>query len=70
MPSVDANAIAAVLVRRAEKSLIARGYIKEFRVTSIVLNDGANGYDVRWAVKLPDTVDFLTFETTILIGEA
>ena len=67
---VDANAIATVLNRRAEKSLVARGYIKSFSVTSITLNEGANGYIVRWAVKLPDTVDFMTFETTILIGEA
>lgn len=66
---VDANAIAAVLNRRAQRSLIERGYITAFTVTSIVINDAGNGYDVRWSVRLPDTVDFLTFETTILIGD-
>lgn len=65
---VDANAVAVTLKRRAEKSLVGP-YIKAFRITSIVLNDAANGYSVRWGVVLPDTADFVDFTTDILIGE-
>lgn len=69
--AIDANAIAAILQRRASRSLEARGHIKKggFRITAITLNDAGNGYDVAWSIRLPDTVDFITFTTTILIGE-
>tara|TARA_R110000824_G_scaffold54028_2_gene149062 strand:- start:15834 stop:17612 length:1779 start_codon:yes stop_codon:yes gene_type:complete len=66
---VDPNAIAAIMSRRAEKSLLKQSFIKTFTITSIALNSGANGYDVKWSVTLPDTNDFMTVETTILIGE-
>lgn len=71
--AVDANAIAAALTRRAEKSLVKRGYLKAengFRITGIALNSAGNGFDVEWAVRLPDTVDYITVTTTILVGEA
>lgn len=68
---VDANAIAAVLQRRAERSLVARGFIKPggFTITLLALNDAGNGYDLQWSIRLPDTVDYLSFRTTILVGE-
>jgi hypothetical protein len=66
---VDANSIAAVLTRRAEKSLENQGFILEFTITSIELNDAGNGFDVKWSVRLPITNDFMTIVTTILIGE-
>lgn len=67
---VTADTVAAVVVRRAQTSLIKRGLIEEFRVTSITLNESGAGFDVQWAVRLPTTVDFITMVTTILIGEA
>lgn len=62
--------VAQLLQRRAERSLVARGYIKPggFAITAITLNDAGNGYDVAWTVRLPDTVDYLTVTTSILIG--
>ena len=69
--AVDANALAAILTRRAEVSLETRGFIKKggFTITSITRNSAGNGYDIAWSVKFPDTVDYITFTTTILIGE-
>lgn len=70
--AIDPNAIAAILTRRATKTLVARGLIKSsdgFRITNLQLNDAGNGYDLAWSIRLPDTSDFLNFDTTILIGE-
>lgn len=70
---VDANSIAASLTRRAQRSLQPRGWLKPengFTITGISLNSSGNGYDVAWSVRLPDTVDFITITTTILVGEA
>jgi len=58
-----------VLRRRAEKSLIRRGYILEFIISSIVKDETGNGYLVDWSARLPDTVDFIGVTTKILIGE-
>lgn len=66
---VNPSTIAAVITRRAEKSLKRRGYITSFSIDSIELNDGATGYDVEWTVALPTTGDFITLVTNILIGE-
>lgn len=65
---VNASVIAAALRSRAEKSLIKRGYLVEYTITSILLNDGANGYDVQASYRLPTTNDYVTLDNTILIG--
>jgi hypothetical protein len=70
---VTANGIAAALRRRAFVSLVKRNYLKPdngFRIDSISLNDEGNGFLVEWSVRLPDTIDFITVKTTILVGEA
>lgn len=66
---VTADTVAAVVIRRAEKSLLRRGLITDFAITSITLNESGTGFDVRWTVRLPVTTDFITMVTTILIGE-
>lgn len=65
---VDPSTIAAVINRRAEKSLKRRGYIKDFRIDSITLDATGAGYNVEWSVKLPTTTDFIGLTTRILIG--
>jgi hypothetical protein len=67
---VTADTVAAVVVRRAQQSLLRRGLIEEFKITSITLNESGTGFDVAWSVRLPVTTDFITMTTTILIGEA
>jgi hypothetical protein len=67
---VTADTIAAVVVRRAQLSLIRRSLISSFTITSITLNPSGAGFDVKWTVKLPVTTDFITMITTINIGEA
>jgi hypothetical protein len=71
---VDPNAVATVLIQKASK-LCDRGYLKPlakggFQITTIELNDAANGFDVDWSIKTPDTVDFIKVRTTILVGAA
>lgn len=68
---VSPETLAAVIVRRAQRTLEPRGYIAKgsFRITSIALNEGGTGYDVVWSVRLPTTTDFITATTSILIGE-
>jgi len=66
---VNPAAVAAVLINRAERSLLERGYILEFRVESVGLNAAGSGYDVAWSARLPTTNDFMTSTLTILIGE-
>ncbi len=66
---VDPNSVAATLRRRAERSLLSQSFIEEFTITSILPNVEGNGFDVKWSVRLPKTNDFMTVETTILIGE-
>lgn len=65
---VDESAVAAVLNRRAKKSLERRNFITSFRVTGITLNEAGSGFDVDWAVTLPVTNDYMTLTTTILLG--
>jgi hypothetical protein len=65
---VDPNAVSAVLIRRAEKSLQKRKFIKSFSIQSVTINDAGSGYDVEWSVVLPVTNDFMTVVTTILVG--
>lgn len=65
---VDPNAVSAVLIRRAEKSLKKRKFIKSFSMQSVTLNDSGVGYDVEWSVVLPTTNDFMTVVQTILVG--
>ena len=66
---VTPASISTVLVRRAQKSLEPREYIKpgSHRITLITLNEGASGYDVVQDFKLPDTVDYITVLSNILI---
>lgn len=66
---VNPAAVAAVLINRAERSLLERGYITEFTIESVTLNDAGSGYDVAWSARLPTTNDFMTSTLTILIGE-
>jgi len=66
---VDADTIAGVLVRRAEKSLVKGGYVTEFSITSVTKNASGAGWDVEWRVVLPLTTDYITVVTTIHITE-
>lgn len=66
---VDPTTIGAVLERRAARSLLRQGYIVDFNIVSITLNDSGSGYDVVWQVKLPTTADFITITTVILLGD-
>lgn len=65
---VDESTISTVVVRRAQKSLLRRGYIKDFRINSITLNENGAGYDLDWAIKLPVTNDYMGVVTNIQIG--
>lgn len=65
---VNASVIAAALRNRAEKSLIGRGYLATYTITSIAPNSGDNGYDVQQSYSLPKTNDYVTLDNTILIG--
>lgn len=65
---VTASVIAATLRLRAEKVLIPNGYITEYTITSIALNAGGNGYDVRQSARYPSPIDFVFIENTILVG--
>ena len=58
----------AALRNRAEKSLIGRGYLATYTITSIAPNSGDNGYDVQQSYSLPKTNDYVTLDNTILIG--
>lgn len=65
---VDPNAVAAVLIRRAERSLEKRKFIRSFSIQSVTLNESGAGYDVEWSVVLPTTNDYMTVVQTILVG--
>jgi hypothetical protein len=67
---VTPDTIAAVVSRRAEKSLERRGYLQKggFTINSIVLDESGAGYDVEWSVKLPVTNDFIGLTTHIVTG--
>jgi hypothetical protein len=66
---VSATTVAAVLFRRAARSLLQQGYITDFAIESITLNDAGSGYDVVWNVRLPTTADYITITTVILLGD-
>lgn len=68
---IDAAAIAGILLRRAQKSLLPPNnhYVSSFRIESIQLNAQANGFDVKLAIRYPVTNDFMTFTITILVGD-
>lgn len=63
------DSIAATYLLRRD-SLLKRGYITSAKITSITLNESQTGYDLDHTVKLPTTVDFITFRTRILTAEA
>lgn len=65
---VNPSVIANTLRLRAEKSLIPRGIVIEYAITSLVLNSGANGYDVQQSYRLKTTGDYIVLDNTILIG--
>lgn len=69
---VDRNGIAQML-QRTKKQLQRLGWIlgtdDGLTVTSIEINSAGNGYDVALAVRHPNTVDFIAFTVTVLIGE-
>mgnify|MGYP001068825233 CR=1 FL=1 len=66
---VTATTVGAVLFRRAARSLLKQGFITDFAIESITLNDAGSGYDVVWNVRLPTTADFITITTIILLGD-
>lgn len=66
---VTAATVGAVLSRRVQRSLQRQGYVLDFSIQSITLNDAGSGWDVAWSVRLPTTSDFITVTTTILIGD-
>lgn len=66
---VDPSTIAAVVVRRAQKTLLKRSYISEFKITNIELADNGAGYNVDWSIRLRTTNDYIGLTTSILIGE-
>ena len=64
---VDEDFIRAAVVRRAEKSLIARGFVTSFSITSLTRNAEANGWDFAWQVGLPQLTDYISATTTVLV---
>jgi hypothetical protein len=65
---VDAASCAAVLVRIGDK-LKRQGYMTDYQIVSVVLNDTGTGWDVTDAHKYPTTTDFLTITTQVVVGE-
>jgi len=66
---IDESTVAAVVVKRCQKSLLRRGYITDFTIQSVALNESGAGWDVDVAVRLPVTSDYIGLRTSILIGE-
>ena len=66
---VTAASVGGVVIRRAQLSLLKRGLVTDFRVSSVSLNESGAGFDLQWSVTMPVTTDFITVVTTILIGE-
>lgn len=73
--SVSNSAAAGILVRRAQRSLVPRGYLvpgpngePPFQVTGVTQNESATGKDVEWSVRLKELNDYMAITTTILIG--
>lgn len=62
---VDANALAALLVRRGQETFLKRSLITEFRIRSIVKNDAGNGWKVQWSVNFGPDSDYLEVETIV-----
>lgn len=65
---VDEDFIRASVVRRADKSLIARGFITSFSITSLTRNAEANGWDFAWRIGLPSLTDYINSTTTVLVS--
>lgn len=66
---VSPGIIAGRLLRKAEQ-MERKGWIRRdtYSITSIVLNDAGNGYDVTHAYFLPALNDYITLTNTIMVG--
>jgi len=69
--AVSADSIAAVLRNRVEKTLERKNYVVKgsYTISEIALQDSGAGYDVTHQVQFPTTLDFITTNTQILVGE-
>lgn len=66
---VDPSTITTRVLRKAAQ-LDSAGVLKKsgFAIVSVDLNATGNGYDVQWSIRLPDTVDYITVTTRVLVG--
>ncbi len=64
---VDADFIRASVIARAQRLLLAKGFITSFRLISVERNAEGNGYDFSWEVQLPGVTDYIGATTNILV---
>ena len=66
---VTEASVAAVVVKRCEKTLKRRGRITAYSINSVALDDNGAGWNASVALTLPVTSDFIGLNVNILVGE-